>query len=167
MSIFSKLFSSLGPEDEKKRKFREFEKGFHAEEMINLSKAVWLTSRGNHYGEQGNLDQAIADFREAIELKLDHSPAYISLGIAYREKGMFREALEILHKAPRKMTAHGQEQATSELLLYATIATVYLLMGDKVKSLEYARRAVESANEWDEPEMIEMAEQIIRELEGE
>jgi tetratricopeptide (TPR) repeat protein len=94
MSILSKLFGSQSPERQKNIKFQKFEKQFDGcQDMINITKATWLTSRGNHSGQQGKLDQAISDFKEAIELKPDHIPAYTALGLAYREKGMLHEAL--------------------------------------------------------------------------
>jgi len=99
-----------GPKRQKERKFRSLEKQYKGSpEMIASTKASWLTSRGNRYGQQGKLDQAITDFREAIELKTDHIPAYIALGIAYREKGMLQEALTTLKNAPRKVTTFGKE----------------------------------------------------------
>ena len=84
MGLFSSIFGSPDPEGEKNKKFREFDEMFEGdEEMINNSKATWLTSRGNHSGERGKLDEAIADLEAAIKLKKDHLPSHFWLSISY------------------------------------------------------------------------------------
>lgn len=87
-------------DNQKIEKIRRFERQYEGyPEMIRSNKTAWLTSRGNYYGEKGNLDKAISSFKEAISIKSDFTPAYISLGIAYREKGMHQEALAIIEIA--------------------------------------------------------------------
>lgn len=125
--------------------------------MINITKASWLTSRGNHSGQQGKLNQAIGDFKEAIELKPDHIPAYTALGVAYRKKGMLNEALKTLNKAPHKMTMYGKEIGGFEFDLYNGMAAIYLLMGDKSKTISYAKKAIEAVNDPERKEQLEFA----------
>ncbi len=187
MSILSKLFGSQSPESQKNVKFQKLEKQFDGnQEMINVAKASWLTSRGNDSRQQGELDQAISDFKEAIELKPDHVSAHTALGVAYREKGMLHEALATLNKAPHKTTLVGKELEDFEFNLYSVMASVYLLMGDKSKALDYATKAIEAVNDperkeqlefakqtgvisekEDDSEMIEMLKRLIRELDEE
>ena len=113
MAILSRLFGSRSEDREranqKRQKFQGFERLAAGDlEMINHAKALWLTSRGNHYGERGSFDYAISDFKEALTFKPDHIPAFLGLGVAYKYKGMFQEALSILKSAPRQWTLHGQ-----------------------------------------------------------
>ena len=44
--------------------------------------------------DQGNLDEAISCFRQAIRQQHDYAIAYLSLGSAYRDKGQQREEIE-------------------------------------------------------------------------
>jgi len=109
MGLFSSIFGSPDPEEQKAKKFQEFDETFEGdEEMINNSKATWLTSRGNHNGEKGKFDEAIADFEEAIKLKKDHLPAHLGLAIAWERKGEHDKAMKILNSAPEQMKLHGE-----------------------------------------------------------
>ena len=61
-----------------------------------------LYSRGIAYRDQGNLDQAIADFTAALGINPNYTPAYHERGVAYRMKGDrelaiadFREAIRL------------------------------------------------------------------------
>ncbi|MCK9401727.1 MAG: hypothetical protein M0Q51_17310 [Bacteroidales bacterium] len=188
MNIFSGIFGPQDPEKQKNNKFQELETLFAGDqEMMSFSKSSWLTSRGGYYGGQGKLDQAIMDFKDAIILKPDHIPSYIALGIAYREKGMLQDALATLNKAPHVMIISGKELGGSEFDLYNAIASIYLLMGDKSKTIEYAKKAIEALNdperkeqlafakesgvisekENDDSKMLEVLKGLILELEGE
>lgn len=109
MGLFSNIFGSPDPEEQKNKKFQEFYEMFEGDdEMINNSKATWLTSRGNHSGERGKFDEAIVDFEEAIRLKKDHLPAHLGLAIAWERKGEHDKAMKILNSAPEQMKLHGE-----------------------------------------------------------
>lgn len=115
MGLLSSIFGSPDPEEQKNKKFQEFDEMFEGDdEMINNSKATWLTSRGNHSGEKSKLDEAIADFEVAIKLKKDHLPAHFGLAIAYEKKGMHAKAVEILNSAPEEMKLHGKVMANKK-----------------------------------------------------
>lgn len=117
-TIFSAIFGSRDPEEQKKIKFLEFEKSFHGnQEMINNSKAQWLTSRGNHKGIKGHLGEAISDFEEAISLKNDYLPAYLGLALAYKQKGNLDKAEKTLNDAPDKMYFDGKIIGTKQEML--------------------------------------------------
>lgn len=153
------LFKKIDPNDQKNKAFSEIEKKYGGDqELVNYKKSSWLTSRGNYFGQQGKLDQAINDFKEAIVLKPDHTPTYAALGVAFREKGMFQEALTILNKAPHKMKIFGKEVHCSEFELYNIIVTVYMLMGDKLKTIEYAKRAIKASSDPKRKKQKEFAE---------
>ena len=55
-------------------------------------------NRGITLAEQGKLDEAITEFREAIRLQPDFSPAHSCLTAALRRKGEFTEALSVLRE---------------------------------------------------------------------
>lgn len=67
-----------------------YEKGNHAEAHVNLGIALYF---------KGDLDQVIAEFREAIRLQPDFAPAHFNLGKVLEEKGELRAALEAYEKA--------------------------------------------------------------------
>ena len=50
--------------------------------------------------EDGNLDKAIAGFREALELDPCHGMALYHLGYALQKKGKLDEAIEHLERCP-------------------------------------------------------------------
>jgi len=50
--------------------------------------------RGTTYYEQGNLDLAIAEFDQAIELRPELASAYVDRGLAFQGKGDPARALE-------------------------------------------------------------------------
>ena len=134
-------------DNEKENKFLELEKSFKGDqETINFFKASWLTSRGNYYGQQKKYEQAKNDFNEAINLN-HYIPAYIGLGVLYREMGNFEEALKTLKSAPKKVIFHGKNKYNQRFDFYNTITSVYLVMGNKKKALEFAGKALlESKN---------------------
>lgn len=144
----------------KRKKFKEFDEKFdigfnegkdqemtaHDEQMALLMKVSWLTSRGNAYGQRGDLDIAIHDFLEAKSLMLGYVPAHMSLAIAYREKGKFKEALDVLENAPKKLITIGNDENYEfDLLFLAT--TVHLKMKDKVGVIESGKKALRFAEE--------------------
>ncbi len=184
MGILSRFLGRGNRERQKNAKFQELERQLAGNpDMIALTRAAWLTSRGNHYGQQGQLNEAIADFKEAIQLKPDHTPAHMSLAVAYREKGMFEEGLAVLNAAPRKTGIGGKEIGGTELDVLTVMISIYLLMGDKPRTLECAKKAIQAANapertEYlaaaasagvvteDDSETINGLQELIRELEA-
>lgn len=116
MGILSKLFKSRN--DDKDEKFKEFESKFIDDvEMVAFAKATWLTSRGNHFGDCGKLEEAMNDFREAIDIKTDHLPAHLGLAIALEKSGLHDQALGIINSAPEEMIFKGDVVAKKKDLL--------------------------------------------------
>lgn len=159
MGFFFKIFGQ-DLESQKIAKFQELERQFGGDsEMANFAKAAWLTSRGNHYGQQNQLDQAIADFKEAIALNPNHTPAYLSLGIAYRAKKMFKEAIAILEKGPKESKVYGDQTIDQRFGIYFHLGLVYTDMGDKKKAIEYLEKALKANDEMSRnPKTIEQQE---------
>lgn len=120
MGILRKIFNSPDPKEQKNKKFQELDELFDGDkEMKNNSKATWLTSRGNHGGDLGQYDEAIADFEEAIGLKNDFLPAHLGLAIAWEHKGEHSKAEKIIDSAPEQMKLHGKVIANKEDMINA------------------------------------------------
>jgi serine/threonine protein kinase/Flp pilus assembly protein TadD len=64
----------------------------NASTHLNLGVTLW---------NKGRLDEAIAEYREAIRLKKDYAPAHNNLGIVLRDKGQFDEAIAEYRKTLR------------------------------------------------------------------
>ena len=114
----------------------------------SVSSALKLTSEGNYHGGEGNLDRAIACYEKAISTKPDHTPAHLGLATAYREKGEYQRALDVLSSAPSEADAGGEAMDfVFEIAFYK--ATVLIAkykrtrfrgeMPDLVAALEEAR----------------------------
>ena len=74
MGLLSDIFKNH-EDHQKNEKFMDFDQSFNGDQrIISFSKATWLTSRGNHRGEKGDLKGAITDFKEAIRICSEHSP---------------------------------------------------------------------------------------------
>ncbi|MEG4071515.1 tetratricopeptide repeat protein [Microcoleus sp. Pol14C2] len=67
---------------------------------INAEKtAVTHIHEGDHFIESGNLDEAIAAYRHAIELNPDISLSYHHLGEALTQQGKLEEAIAAYRRA--------------------------------------------------------------------
>jgi len=111
-------------------------------ELKKIVESIKLTALGIKHGQQGNFDKSINALREAIKITPDSDAAYIPLAMAYRGKGMLEEALEILHQVENKSAK--EKSSTMDFDLYFTFATIYLRKGDKTKTIEYAKKAMEA-----------------------
>jgi tetratricopeptide (TPR) repeat protein len=106
MGILKKFFESGAREREKREKFKELEE-VEDEESINALKAIWLVSRGNYYGDKGMLDEALEDFKEALQLKPDHLPAHVSRALVYTKRGEMEKVQKLLEEMPEEMKIGG------------------------------------------------------------
>jgi len=160
MGILSKLFGRQKYDDEMFAKFEEFEEEFEGDqEIINLTKALWLTSRGNSFCQRGKFDLAISDFNQAKNIKKDHILAYIGLGLSYKGKGMFEEALNCLSQAPEKTVISGKDFGGFEFDLYNIVGSIYLKIGNRQKAIYYIKKAVESIDSPERKKFLEFSEQ--------
>ena len=55
----------------------------------------------------GNVDQAISDFKRVIRMVPNHPNAHCALGLAYKKKGMFKEAIAELRVATCRSRSAG------------------------------------------------------------
>lgn len=130
-------------DEAKEQKFKELEQRHQdAPGRLSLTKAKWLTERGNSRGEQGDLDRAITDLREAIDIKQDYIPAYISLALAYRAGERYGEALEVIEKAPTRMKLGDTELGGFEYDLYYLRMLVYAAIPDHEQGIAAAREGI-------------------------
>jgi tetratricopeptide (TPR) repeat protein len=58
-------------------------------------------NRGADYADQGQLDQAIAEYQEAIRLDPDYAEAHYNLGLAYHKQGKLDDAIAEYKEAIR------------------------------------------------------------------
>lgn len=129
---------------EKAEKFEALEKA-HSDSprYLKLTKASWLTKRGNTYGTQGELDKAIDSFKEAIDIREDYFPAYVSLALAYRATAQHGDAIDTIESAPATMIFGGQEVAGFEYDVYYIKMLVYSDIPDHEKGVAAAREGLE------------------------
>lgn len=129
---------------DKARRFEELEKQYpDSPGELKLAKAGWLTERGNSHGQQGDIDQAVDSLTEAIDIKQDYFPAYISLALAYRAGEQYDKALETIERAPTTMDFHGAELGGFEYDVYYVKLLVYNAIPDHDRGLASAREALE------------------------
>ena len=65
--------------------------------------------------------EAIKDFKEAIRLKTDYIPAYLSLAIAYKKMKNIEKAMQIIKNTPKEMKLHGKLVITKEKAMQGMI----------------------------------------------
>jgi len=122
-------------------------------------------NRGCEYGEQRRWDEAVAEYRAAIEITPVPYHAYLNLGNAYCELGDFGEAAAYLREAVRRKPdlavahynlgnalvkmgrwAEAVQVYRAAIMLDPTLATAhynlalcYIDLGDKVRAIEIHR----------------------------
>lgn len=158
MGFLSKIFGT-DPESQKRRVFESFEKHFVDDfEMINIAKAGWLTAVGNNFALRNQFDQAIEYFKDAIKLSSNHISAYVSLGMAYVAKEMFKEAIDVLEKVDvleknikeSKIYTYKDQPYLLHILnqnLHHALGTAYMEIGDKEKAVDHFEKSLRAAEE--------------------
>lgn len=89
---------------------------------------------GSTYGEKNLDDEAILEFKKAIELKSDYVDAYVNLGYAYQKKGKVDEAVRIFKKAI--------EVKADSYLPYYYLANLYNDTSRATESIELYQKAL-------------------------
>jgi len=103
-----RLFGSADPDEQKRATFRELDNMFvDSAEYVNFAKATWLVSRGNYYGDEGRLAEALSDFEEALRLQADHLPAHVSRALVYAKRGDVGRAKQLVAEMPEEMRVDG------------------------------------------------------------
>ena len=101
MRLFSKKDPILKQAEQRDQQFAYFKQQFgFDEELLNLAKAQWLTSRGNHHGQRKQYLFAMVDFGEALDFKPDYLSAHFGIVLTYIRTGMLEKARETLEAAP-------------------------------------------------------------------
>lgn len=135
-------------DETKEEKFRELAQRYpDSPGRLSLAKARWLTERGNAHGEQGALDRAIADFQEAIDIRQDYVPAYISLTLAHRAGEQYDKALEVIEETPSRMKVGDTELGGFQYDRYYLRMLVYAAIPDHGKGVASAREGIRVLND--------------------
>ena len=136
-SLWRGLF---GGQRSQARYFSHFEQVFEDDHhKVCLAKAMWLTRRGQHFASWGNTLRARAYLAEAIAIKRDYFPAYVSLGAAYRQTAqntgllsLLEAAKEVFESVPKCLrlldTEVGLDQCGAAV--HAEWANIYVIMGE-------------------------------------
>ncbi|MFH1091700.1 MAG: tetratricopeptide repeat protein, partial [Pseudomonadota bacterium] len=61
--------------------------------------AAQYFGRGLSFLDQNQYDQAIEEFKKAVELKPDYAEAYVNIGLCWERKGAFDSAVEAYTQA--------------------------------------------------------------------
>lgn len=129
---------------DRSEKFQQLEEKYaDSPEYLDLTRANWLTNRGNTHGRNKEMQQAIVDFKDAIEIKQDYFPAYLSMALAYKEMGEYDKAIMTLDEAPTDMNMEGNDLGGFEYDIYYVRLLVYNEMPDDERALQTARTALD------------------------
>lgn len=103
----------------------------------------YLVHRGLLYMDALYIDEAIADFKKALEIAPDDWAAWNNLGCCYKYTARYEEAIECLKKA---MDCQKDREKKS-ILPYSNIADCYEGLRDYETSIAYNRKVLEMAPE--------------------
>ena len=95
---------------------------------------VSYNNLGAVYADRGNLDEAIVNFKKAIELNSDYAQGHYNLGTAYYQKGMKDEAIT----AYRLALTINPDYAK----VYKNLAIHYYLSGDFKQARQHYLKAL-------------------------
>ncbi len=102
---------------------------------------AWVCMTQGNYNEARKLYLQVAEDAKLIDYKQGEARAFGGLGIIYRQRGNYSEALESLFKSLTINQAIRDTFAMSGD--YNNIATVYSTQGEYEKALEYHNRSLE------------------------
>lgn len=140
--------AGAGGDETKEEKFRALAQKYpDSPGRLSMAKARWLTERGNSHGQAGTLDLAIADFKEAINIRRDYVPAYIALTLAYRAGERYEEALEVIEEMPSRMKVGDAELGGFQYDQYYLRMLVYAAIPDHGKGIASAREGIRVLND--------------------
>ena len=149
MGFLSKIFGT-DFESQKRVAFEEIDRQFDAEK-VSSARALWLTMRGNDLSTHRRFEQAIKDFKEALQLEPNRVPTIISLGMAYSHyKGMYKEAIDVLENAENLLKLADNPMYNAPLFnmqihnLYYALGNSYFFMDNKEKAIQYLTKSLET-----------------------
>ena len=95
---------------------------------------------GIEYHEQGQLDQAIAEYEIAIELEPDNADAYRNLGSAYSDQGRWEDAAAAYEEAISLVPDFGEA--------YGDLVWVYVSLDQLPEAIAAGEEAIELAPDY-------------------
>jgi len=95
---------------------------------------------GVEYAEQGQLDEAIAEYQEAIKLEPDNADAHRNLGTAYGEQGEWEEAAAAYEQAIELAPDSGEA--------YGDLVGVYTYLERLPEAVAAGEKAIELAPDY-------------------
>ena len=163
---YANLLAMMGRMDESRAEMRR------ALELDPLSLII-NSVQVMYYLELGEIDQAIEQARKAVELDPNFVYSRYMLGLGFRAKGMFKDAVAEMEKArelygsspsglgdlgmayglsgetakAREVLSLLEEYLQKAYAVNAEIAAVHLGLGDKEKALEYLGKACDDEDE--------------------
>ena len=84
--------------------------------------------QGFGYQDQGNLDQAVEEYKKAIELNPNYLKAYMNLGAVYMQQEKYDQAIEEFNTVIKLNYYYGKA--------HYNLGYIYLLQGEKEKAQE-------------------------------
>ncbi|MBI4785495.1 MAG: tetratricopeptide repeat protein [Chloroflexi bacterium] len=95
------------------------------------------TTMGIQYAKEGKLDQAIAEFKKAIELDPTNPSYHRNLGSAYYAQGKFNDAVAAFEQAIKLNPRYGEA--------YGDLTAAYVGLGKFTQAVESGKKAIELA----------------------
>lgn len=95
---------------------------------------------GMEYSDQGELDQAVAEFEKAIELDPNDADAHRNLGTAYGEQGKWAESVAVYEKAVAINPDFGEA--------YGDMAAAYFNVGKLTEAIAAGEKGIELAPDY-------------------
>ncbi len=138
MSFLSKIFGA-DPESEKRNKFQEIERQFSGDiALTNLAKSGWLTSRATHLMQENKTNEAVADFREILEINPEAISAFESMISLYSIKKDYNSASKALLELKGMFNQSKNEEIKVQSVVIPFYAGMLCLeIGQNVKVVEY------------------------------
>jgi tetratricopeptide (TPR) repeat protein len=93
--------------------------------------------QGNTYAQNGQFEEAIAEYLAVLEIEPDHVSAMTNLGVAYYNTGQLEEAIAQYKEA--------LDIAPDDADIHSNLAAAYVQVGDLDTALQEYQRAVELA----------------------
>ncbi len=106
------------------------------EKSMDASEYVLM---GNKMGMQGNIPEAIEAFKKALNINLNHIPAYLGLGTAYGNSGRYKEAIAVFKEGIQLNPGHE-----SVPQMQINIASIADNMKDGETAVQYAKKALQT-----------------------
>jgi len=121
------------------------------QKQVESRDAKFYNNRGTDRGEKGQYDEAISDFKKAIEINPRYNKAYNNRGIVYRLKGQYDQAVSDFNKAI-EINPLDAEAYNNLAWLFATAKAGSFRNGKK--AVELAQKACE-LSEWRKAEYVD------------